>query len=257
MAAIATAPEPTAMPTDSPTPAPRVLELRQYTLHRGQRDTLIDLFERRFVEPQEACGLRVVGTFRDLDDPDRFVWLRDFPDMAARADALGAFYGGPVWREHREAANATMVDSDDVHLLRPLGPRDGFGPLPARPSFDALLREPAGLLTATLCTLREPPGAALAAAFDELVRPLWDDACGRLLACFATEPAPNNFPRLPVHEGRPVIAWFSRFAHAEAQARHAARIADAGVLRAPAWRALLLAEPQTIRLCPTARSALH
>src|SRR4051794_8256376 len=131
-----------------------ILELRQYTLHRGRRDTLIDLFERHFVESQEACDIVLPGTFCDLDDPDRFVWLRGFADMQARGDALPAFYGGPAWRAHREEANATMVDSDDVHLLRPLSPDHRFGPLPPRPSFEALLRAPAGLLTATLCTLR-------------------------------------------------------------------------------------------------------
>jgi hypothetical protein len=78
-----------------------VLELRQYTLHPGRRDTLITLFDREFIEPQEEVGMRVVGQFRDLDDPDRFVWIRSFPDMAARAESLAAFYGGPIWAAHR------------------------------------------------------------------------------------------------------------------------------------------------------------
>src|SRR6478672_4727400 len=96
-----------------------VLELRQYTLKPGQRDTLIDLFERHFVESQEAAGMTLVGQFRDRRRPDRFVWLRGFPDMEHRHQALEAFYGGPVWSAHRSAANGTMVDSSDVLLLRP------------------------------------------------------------------------------------------------------------------------------------------
>src|SRR6185436_19195944 len=47
----------------------RVVELRQYTLHPGMRDVLIDLFDREFVETQEALGMTVLGQFRDLDDP--------------------------------------------------------------------------------------------------------------------------------------------------------------------------------------------
>ena len=39
--------------------------------------------------------------------------------MASRAQALQDFYGGPVWKAHRETANTTMVDSDNVLLLRP------------------------------------------------------------------------------------------------------------------------------------------
>ena len=108
------------------TEALSVLELRQYTLHPGRRDDLIALFEREFVEAQEDCGMQMLGTFRDLDDADRFVWLRGFADMATRADALAAFYFGPVWQRHRDAANATIADSDDVLLLKPAGCMKGF-----------------------------------------------------------------------------------------------------------------------------------
>jgi len=85
-----------------------IVELRQYTLYAGRRDTLIELFDREFVIPQERLGLRLLGQFRDLDDPDRFVWLRGFASWEERPQALGAFYTGEAWKAHREAANATM-----------------------------------------------------------------------------------------------------------------------------------------------------
>lgn len=75
-----------------------IVELRQYTLHPGARETLIELFEREFVTGQQSVGITVGGRFRDLDDPDRFVWLRAFPDMTRRRRSLEAFYTGPVWR---------------------------------------------------------------------------------------------------------------------------------------------------------------
>src|SRR5438270_13405216 len=114
-----------------------IVELRQYTLHRGKRDVLIDLFDREFVESQEALGMRIIGQFRDLDNPDRFVWLRGFRDMPSRAQALKDFYGGPVWKAHREAANATMIDSDNVLLLQPATPTSRF-------SFGNKERSPVG-----------------------------------------------------------------------------------------------------------------
>ena len=103
-----------------------IVELRQYTLHPGKRDVLIDLFDREFVESQEALGMKIIGQFRDLDNPNRFVWLRGFSDMPSRAQALKDFYGGPVWKAHREAANATMIDSDNVLLLHPATPTSAF-----------------------------------------------------------------------------------------------------------------------------------
>ena len=117
-----------------------VLELRQYTLQPGRRDELIALFEHEFIEPQEQAGARLLGTFRDLDDADRFVWLRGFADMSARADALGTFYGGPIWKQHRDAANATIVDSDNVLLLRSLACDQGLeAALQPRPPAGATL----------------------------------------------------------------------------------------------------------------------
>lgn len=103
-----------------------IVELRQYTLKPRRRETLIDLFEREFIESQEAAGMTIIGQFRDLDRPDMFVWMRGFADMAARKEALTAFYSGPVWAAHKEAANATMIDSDDVLLLKPAWPGAGF-----------------------------------------------------------------------------------------------------------------------------------
>src|SRR4051812_40152912 len=116
-----------------------IVELRQYTLHAGMRETLIALFESRFLTTQADVGIEVIGQFRDLDDPNRFVWLRGFPDMAARERALEAFYGGPVWKAGREAANATMLDSDNVLLLHPLGPDGGFDRARAAPRRPGLV----------------------------------------------------------------------------------------------------------------------
>ena len=228
-----------------------VFELRQYTLRPGQRERLVGLFEREFIEPQEALGMGLPGQFRDLDDPDRFVWLRSFAGMEARAAALAAFYDGPVWQAHREVANATMLDSDDVLLLRPCQhfAREAL----ARPAPGA--RASSGLLSATICPL--PPGdaTALARHFETPVRPALERLGAPVLAQFITEPARNSFPRLPVREGESVFVWFAAFTDAAAQARHeAAAAADPAV---KAWMHCLDAMPQTLRLAPTPRSLLR
>ena len=93
---------------NKPTYSP-IVELRRYTLHPGRREDLIKLFDREFVESQEAVGIQVIGQFYDLDDPDQFVWLRGFNDMPAREHSLHAFYNGPIWKMHRDAANETMI----------------------------------------------------------------------------------------------------------------------------------------------------
>ena len=234
-----------------------VLELRQYTLHPGRRDTLIALFEREFIEPQEDAGMRVLATFRDLDDPDRFVWIRGFPDMPVRARALATFYGGPAWLAHREVANATMVDSDNVFLLRPLGcDQDLLAALQPRAAVGAAPRA-GGVFTITVCPLRRPADDTLVHAFDQHVHPWWVGVGGDLLACWVSEDAPNDFPRLPVRENEPVLAWITRFDDEAAERRHATLLQASGCLTRPEWREHLRAEPTQLRLAPTDRSALR
>ena len=111
-----------------------VVELRRYTLVPGRRDEMISIFERELMEPQEATGMSILGTFRDVDRPDQFVWLRGFPDMRSRHESLTEFYSGPVWKRHGPSVRPTMIDTDDVLLLRPAGPGQGAsGPRRTRP----------------------------------------------------------------------------------------------------------------------------
>ena len=53
-----------------------VVELRQYTLHPGKRDVLIDLFDREFVESQEALGIKIIGQSRITKTLIRTAWAR-------------------------------------------------------------------------------------------------------------------------------------------------------------------------------------
>ena len=244
-----------------PFPQPRapsghgVVELRQYTLHPGQRDVLADLFDREFVESQEALGMRVLGQFRDLDDADRFVWLRSFADMRARAAALETFYGGPVWAAHRAAANATMIDSDDVLLLRPAWPGAGATLDAARRAPVGATALPHGVLEATVYSLAEAASADLVALVRDRLSAAWKAAGADLRGCYVTESAPNDFPRLPVREGEHVLVVLAMFASEVAQREFAAR--GASQRGSSELSRFLDAPPRTLRLAPTARSAMH
>ncbi len=233
----------------SAAPACTVIELRQYTLRAGQRDTLIELFDRELVETQEAVGCMVLGQFRDLDDANRFVWLRGFADMAARARALQAFYGGPAWERHRERANATMIDSDDVLLLRPAN--TAAFPVPHRQRFAASDHGPSGrgIVIATVCPLTAPAGPDLLEHFEHAIAPALRDGGASILGVFTSDSSANNFPRLPVREGVQVFSWLAgHHDHAGAQAASAAL---------DGLRPWLGASPQLLRLAPTTRSRLH
>lgn len=221
--------EPTARPETHALADP-ILELRNYTLLPGQRDTLIELFEREFIESQEALGACIVGTFRVEGAPDHFVWIRSFGDMEARLAALQAFYSGPVWRAHSKAANATMVDSDHVHLLRPVGARLR---IPADRSAIGASVTPESLFVVDVFPL-----AAGTEAEAELQSRAASDAA--VIAMFATEASPNDFAALRVHT-RSVFVTLRRY--------------DAG--SEPARIGGMPVPEETLRLRPTARSLLR
>lgn len=229
---------------------PSVYELRNYTMQPGGRDVLIDLFEREFVETQEAVGARVVGTFRNLDDPNRFVWLRCFADIQARAAALDAFYTGSVWQAHRTAANATIVDSDDVLQLRPIS---GDALRAERPPIGT--REiPDTLFVATTYFLRPDAEGDFASLFSREIAPLLIAADGASLATFATEHAPNSYPRLPVRENETVFVTLTPFANAAAYEERRAELNAAG---ADEIARHIIKPTEVLRLQPTPRSALR
>lgn len=204
---------------------PQIVELRQYTLRPEQREVLIELFEREFIETQEAAGITLIGLFRDLDDPDRFVWLRGFQDMDQRREALTAFYGGPAWAAHREAANATMIDSDNVLLLRP--------------GANVKAEASGALIAITVQAL----DAESEDRFERQTRPDLERAGAQVLAWWVTEPSANTFPRLPVREGDKVLVWMATYPDPTAHAACLAAVQAAG--------AKVL---QRLRLEPTRRS---
>jgi len=233
-------------------PALPVIELRQYTLLPGKRDVLIDLFEREFIEGQEDAGMRILGQFRDLDRPNRFVWIRGFSDMPTRARSLAAFYDGPVWQRHRAAANATMVDSDNVLLLRPARAGIGFTVREAlRPARGATAM-PSTLVAATIYSFSAPVETGFIERFERVAKPDIESAGGTVLAYFVTDDTPNNFPRLPLREGEHVFVWFAAFRDEAACAAHAARPTWQTILHDLASRAI--GAPEVLRLQPTGRS---
>ena len=197
-----------------------VIELRQYTLRPGTRDAFVALFDAELVEPQEAAGMRVLGQFLDLDRPDMFVWLRGFPDMKARRRALHAFYDGPVWAAHRDAANGMMLDSDDVLLLEPAatGPYLDAGAVAHRPGA-----APAGgVVTVRVDPVGLADTARFARRYASVVAPALQAAGGRPLTLLATLHAVNTFPRLPVREPENVMVSLTCFASMAAVDRAAA-----------------------------------
>jgi hypothetical protein len=229
-----------APPVAAGTPALSVVELRQYTLKGGARAAFTSLFQQQFVTTQDVVGAHVRAVFRDLDDTDRFVWMRGFADMEARKAALEAFYFGPVWKAHRTEANAMIVDSDNVLLLKPLTGALGQGNLGGR-----------GVVRIAIHRLRDVDLGAFAAFFANRMQPAIEAAGARVTATLTTEAAANNFPRLPVREHDPVFLWIAHFPDEAAERAFSRRWGATSGWRdgmADALLPALMQKPEVLRL---------
>ncbi len=233
-----------------------LFELRQYTLHPHKRDVLIDLFDREFLETQDAVGMPVLGQFRDLSDPDRFVWLRGFGSMQARQEALTTFYGGPVWQSHRNAANATMIDSDNVLLLRPAWQGSSYPwDLRLRAEKNAV-HVPAGLIEISIFYLKEPATAELLSYCKDEVTQVLQAGGALCQGWFTTETQENTFTGLPVRTGETVLMGIGMFESLQSfEAFGASQVWQQRI--APKLEGYLQSQSQSLRLTPTARSAVH
>ena len=233
-----------------------IVELRQYTLHPGARDTLVALFDSEFIESQEEVGIDVIAQFRDIDRPNVFTWLRGFPSMAARATALQSFYDGPVWTRHRDAANATMIEWHNVRLLRPVRPRSGITVARHRPGRDTTAPQP-DIVVVTIYSLAHDAANEFPQWFDGVIAPHLIATDARPIARLETESSPNTFPRLPVREGEHAFVWMARFRDVAAYDRHRSALLARPRWTAevePALRRCLTAPVEVLRLEPTLRS---
>jgi hypothetical protein len=236
-----------------------VVELRQYVTYPGMRDTLAQLFEARFIESQEAVGIKVVGQFRDVNDPDHFTWVRGFDGMEARKKALGDFYYGALWGANRNAANATLYDNDDVLLLRPASPGAGFAYDPdRRPAIGA--DGPNGFVIAQIYYFAHDVTPEFTHFFDRDLMPLFERNGARVLARLVSEKSPNTFERLPVRENVNVFVWFASFPDRAAYDTYLGKLGQDGRWRGE-WfgqlRKSLVRPPEVLMLTPTARSQLR
>ena len=108
-----------------------IVEVRSYRIKPGRRAEFLDFFQTRAVPALRSHGMTVLGPLLDLENPNKFVWLRSFPSLEERERMRTAFYEGPVWKNELEAIAMPMLESYDVILCETSpgyvcdGPREG------------------------------------------------------------------------------------------------------------------------------------
>jgi hypothetical protein len=94
-----------------------IIEMRTHRTKPGKRAEFLDIFCSRSVPAQAAIGIRILGPFLSLEDPDVLFFMRGFPDLESRDAMKETFYGGPVWKQELEPLLLPLLESWQVIVI--------------------------------------------------------------------------------------------------------------------------------------------
>ncbi|HET6863124.1 MAG TPA: NIPSNAP family protein [Pyrinomonadaceae bacterium] len=93
-----------------------IVEVRSYRIKPGKRAEFIKFFQTKAVPALRSHGMKIQGPMLDLENPNKFVWLRSFPSLEERERMKNEFYEGPLWKNEMEGIAMPMLESYDVIL---------------------------------------------------------------------------------------------------------------------------------------------
>jgi len=94
-----------------------IIEMRTYKLKPGKRDEFTRIFRTRSMPAHAEIGMKILGPFLSLEDPDTFFFMRGFPDLASREPMKAKFYEGDLWKNELESVLMPMIEKYDVVLV--------------------------------------------------------------------------------------------------------------------------------------------
>ena len=91
--------------------------MRTYKLKPGYRPRFLEIFRTRSVPAHAEIGMKILGPFLSIEDPDTFFFMRGFPDLASREPMKEKFYEGELWKQELEDLLMPMIEKYDVVLV--------------------------------------------------------------------------------------------------------------------------------------------
>jgi hypothetical protein len=94
-----------------------IVEMRTYKLKPGKRAEFLEIFRTRSMRAHAEIGMKILGPFLSIEDPDTFFFMRGFPDLASREPMKAQFYEGELWKHELEELLMPMIEKYDVVLV--------------------------------------------------------------------------------------------------------------------------------------------
>ena len=94
-----------------------IIEMRTYKIKHGRRAEFLKTFESKVRPEHQKIGMKILGPFLSVEDPDTFFWMRAFPDLKSHEKMRDQFYEGKLWKEELEKVLMPMIEKYDVVLV--------------------------------------------------------------------------------------------------------------------------------------------
>jgi len=94
-----------------------IIEMRTYKTKPGLRSRFLEIFRSRSIPAHLEIGMKILGPFVSVEDPDTFFFMRGFPNLASREPMKAKFYEGELWKGELENVLMPMLEKYDVVLV--------------------------------------------------------------------------------------------------------------------------------------------
>lgn len=95
-----------------------IVEMRTYKTKPGCRSQFLEIFRTKSIPEHAEIGMKILGPFLSVEDPDTFFFMRGFPDLASREPMKAKFYEGELWKRELESVLMPMLEKYDVVLVQ-------------------------------------------------------------------------------------------------------------------------------------------
>lgn len=87
-----------------------IFEIRSYQVHAGGIDEWVDLMEQHIIPFATSKGIKVHGSFRGVDNPNAYTWIRSFPSAEERETLTRELLTSEHWVTHIKPTVLRLLD---------------------------------------------------------------------------------------------------------------------------------------------------
>ena len=94
-----------------------IIEMRTYKTKPGKRSQFLEVFRSKSIPAHLEIGMKILGPFLSVEDPDTFFFMRGFPDLPSREPMKAKFYEGELWKSELEGVLMPMLEKYEVVVV--------------------------------------------------------------------------------------------------------------------------------------------